>query len=59
MIEMLVTRTERQRMLHGKRGDPDVVRRNRRPLCAELRIDVRVTLRRHVIGVKDLDALIL
>jgi len=52
---MFVARVEHEIVLHDDGGDPDVVRRNGRPLTPELPIKIGVMKSRLVVGEENLD----
>jgi len=56
MIEMPIARVQNEAMLENNRRDPDVVRRNQRSLHAKLPINVRVMVRRLIVGEENFDA---
>jgi hypothetical protein len=56
MIEVLVSRVQRQVVLQNQRGQPHVVRRNRRALLPELAEHGGVVVSGLVVGKEDADA---
>ena len=56
MIEVLVSCVQRQIVLQDQRGQPHIVRRNRRALLPELAEHAGVVVRGLVVGKKDADA---